>query len=279
MPFAFSLSLMIGCGDDFEPSQKNSATGHAADVDGDTASADAAGNTTKTTTKGGSTDQPTTSDADTEISDTTATVVPDAPSDASNQPTNTGSTTSPSSWQDLLGSILGGGSNGGASTAGSSTPTAPATLPVTPVSLPGAEDCIGADPFICEVEHLITGYTNEIRSAQSPLTYHAKLAFVARDWSQKQANSGNISHSGFPSQRRQVYVAAFGSSDNISINAENVAYSGTSNPTADQVARMFVTMWANSSGHRRNMLGNYQLLGAGVAKRGGNYYATQIFGD
>lgn len=53
--------------------------------------------------------------------------------------------------------------------------------------------------------------------------------------------------------------------------AENVAYGAT---TAKQV----VTMWKNSSGHRRNMLGRYKYVGIGIAKdRRGRIFYTQVF--
>jgi uncharacterized protein YkwD len=53
--------------------------------------------------------------------------------------------------------------------------------------------------------------------------------------------------------------------------AENVAYGAT---TAKEV----VSMWKGSSGHRKNMLGNYKYIGIGTArdKRGAIYY-TEIF--
>jgi uncharacterized protein YkwD len=54
--------------------------------------------------------------------------------------------------------------------------------------------------------------------------------------------------------------------------AENVAYGPT---TGKQV----VTMWKNSSGHRRNMLGRYKYIGIGIAKdRRGRIFYTQVFG-
>ena len=53
--------------------------------------------------------------------------------------------------------------------------------------------------------------------------------------------------------------------------AENVAYGAT---TGKQV----VTLWKNSPGHRRNMLGHYKYIGIGIAKdRQGRIYYTQVF--
>ncbi|MGZ8559725.1 MAG: CAP domain-containing protein [Chitinophagaceae bacterium] len=54
--------------------------------------------------------------------------------------------------------------------------------------------------------------------------------------------------------------------------AENVAYAATS-------AKEVVTMWKNSSGHRRNMLGRYKYIGIGTAKdKRGRIFYTQVFG-
>lgn len=53
--------------------------------------------------------------------------------------------------------------------------------------------------------------------------------------------------------------------------AENVAYGASS-------GKEVVTMWKNSSGHRRNMLGRYKYIGIGTAKdRHGRIYYTQVF--
>ncbi len=54
--------------------------------------------------------------------------------------------------------------------------------------------------------------------------------------------------------------------------AENVAYGATS-------GKEVVTMWKNSSGHRRNMLGRYKYIGIGTAKdKRGHIFYTQVFG-
>ncbi len=54
--------------------------------------------------------------------------------------------------------------------------------------------------------------------------------------------------------------------------AENVAYGATS-------GKHVVTMWRNSAGHRRNMLGHFKYIGIGTAKdRRGRIFYTQVFG-
>jgi len=140
------------------------------------------------------------------------------------------------------------------------------------------ETCYDAEAFICEIEQEITRLTNERRPVNAPVAHHGRLSYVARDWSLKQMNSGGIGHGGFPNSRYAVYRARFGSEDPVFMSGENVAYSSASPDSAESVARVFVNMWWNSSGHRQNMLGNHKLLGSGVARRGNVYYATQIFG-
>jgi len=54
--------------------------------------------------------------------------------------------------------------------------------------------------------------------------------------------------------------------------AENVAFGAT-------FANEVVTMWKNSPGHRRNMLGPYKYIGIGIAKDSkGQIYYTEVFG-
>lgn len=53
--------------------------------------------------------------------------------------------------------------------------------------------------------------------------------------------------------------------------AENVAYGA-------ETAQEVVNMWLHSKGHRKNIMGNYNLTGIGIAEgRDGTYYFTQIF--
>lgn len=54
--------------------------------------------------------------------------------------------------------------------------------------------------------------------------------------------------------------------------AENVAYNSSGPAEA-------VDQWIQSSGHHKNMLGNYKRTGIGIAKKGKIYYFTQIFTD
>jgi uncharacterized protein YkwD len=146
-------------------------------------------------------------------------------------------------------------------------------------------NCYKADVFACKIERMIAEKTNKYRASRGlqPLTLDSKISFVARDWSQKQSNKGFIGHMGFPSARQSVYRSEF--NESRSLNGENVAYTGMlgrsgqqDDAAAERVAEAFAVMWWNSSGHRRNMLGNFRNIGVGIAQRSsGDWYATQIF--
>jgi uncharacterized protein YkwD len=203
---------------------------------------------------------------------------PDSGESSTGTNTNGSDTASSTNLETLLDQLAGVFGNGGAS-GNTSTPNEPETNTPTPIAPePTSDDCIGADEFICAIEVAITFHTNKIRPANNPLLHHARLSFVSRDWSDRQAASGSISHRGFPDDRRRVYTEAF-PGDSVGIQGENVAFSSSNSTSADEVARMFVDMWAKSPGHRRNMLGNFEILGVGVTKKGNRFYATQIFGQ
>ena len=157
----------------------------------------------------------------------------------------------------------------------------PTPLPTpTPVAPVLEEQCHKAEKFICDVELAIARKTNEKRGTSAPLKFSKKLGFASRKWSESQSNRGSIGHGGCPGARMADLRAEFGAdAAGVSMAAENVAMTGGSSADAEAVAQAFVTMWWNSGGHRRNMLGRYEAIGVGVVKgRRGSYYATQIFG-
>ena len=146
------------------------------------------------------------------------------------------------------------------------------------------ESCYKGSEFICKVEALITKKTNAYRVGRGlqAVENDSKVAFVSRDWSQKQASRGMISHSGFPSARAALFAQEFNVRTNL--RGENVAmFSGMgsgaeTDEEAERVAQRFAVMWWNSAGHRANMLGRgHTSLGNGVYKTRNGYYATQIF--
>ncbi|MDF0555326.1 CAP domain-containing protein [Kamptonema sp. UHCC 0994] len=103
-----------------------------------------------------------------------------------------------------------------------------------------------------------------------PLTLDSRIIEQARIHSQNMAN-GKVpfSHNGFEQR-----VDAIGKSISYRGAAENVAY----NLGFQEPDRNAVEGWIKSPGHRKNMEGDYNLTGIGIAKNAkGEYYFTQIF--
>ncbi len=112
-------------------------------------------------------------------------------------------------------------------------------------------------------------HTNKLRKSHGlqELVMREELNTIARKHSEDMASGRKgFGHGGF--SQRGVAVSRYIKYRSIS---ENVAYGASS-------GKDVVTMWKNSSGHRKNMLGNYKYIGIGTArsKRGIIYY-TQIF--
>jgi|GEM_PF-1113205 len=104
----------------------------------------------------------------------------------------------------------------------------------------------------------------------APLKLSVLISKQAMIHSQNMAQQQvEFSHDGF-----QGRVAALENDIDYRGAAENVAYNmGYQNPVATAVAG-----WIKSDGHRKNMEGNYNLTGIGVAVNPqGEYYFTQIF--
>jgi uncharacterized protein YkwD len=113
-------------------------------------------------------------------------------------------------------------------------------------------------------------YTNQFRKSKhlQALEMREDMNAIARKHSEDMAKGKcGFGHAGYHQRELQVQKVIkmeYGM-------AENVAYGAT---TGKQV----VSMWKGSSGHRKNMLGNYKYVGIGTArdKRGAIYY-TEIF--
>lgn len=122
--------------------------------------------------------------------------------------------------------------------------------------------------------NLVTGiltYTNQFRRSQgrTALVMKQQLNAIAQRHSADMARGRvGFGHGGFGKR----YAKATREIRGLHSFAENVAYGATS-------AREVVTMWKNSPGHRRNMLGKYKYIGIGTAKdRKGRIYYTEVFG-
>lgn len=169
----------------------------------------------------------------------------------------------------------GSDSNPSGSNSDSTSKPSPTTTPNTPDPVPEkAAACYKGDEFSCAVEAAIVVEMNRLRT--SPLPQSPEASFVARLWSSAQALTGKISHDGFPKDRQSVLIKEF-PGDRIRFHAENVAMTGGSSNDPLKLAKTFVTMWYNSEGHRKNMLGNHKGVGVGVSIKGSKAYATQIF--
>lgn len=122
------------------------------------------------------------------------------------------------------------------------------------------------------IEQAVHTQINDYRQKQGlpPLTINKNISDIARTHSQNMAD-GKVpfSHNGF-----QERVQAIATTISYSSAAENVAYNmGYTDP-----ATKAVKGWLNSSGHLKNIRGNYNLTGIGVAKNAkGEYYFTQLF--
>jgi len=102
------------------------------------------------------------------------------------------------------------------------------------------------------------------------LDLNENISKEARIHSQEMAQ-GNVpfSHDGFDQR-----IEAISSTLTYTSAAENVAYNqGYGDPVT-----VAVDGWINSPGHQKNMVGNFNLSGVGVAQNStGEYYFTQIF--
>lgn len=128
-------------------------------------------------------------------------------------------------------------------------------------------------PSVTDVETSVFNQINNYRKSQnlSALTLHSTITEQARKHSQNMA-SGSVpfGHQGFSDQR----LPAISKVITWSAAAENVAY----NQSYADPATQAVQGWLNSSGHLKNIKGNYNLTGVGVAKTAdGKFYFTQIF--
>lgn len=113
-------------------------------------------------------------------------------------------------------------------------------------------------------------YTNQFRKSNrlGALEMRDDLNAIAQKHSEDMAKGRcSFGHTGY--HQRELKVQRI-----IKIEygmAENVAYGATS-------GKQVVALWKSSSGHRKNMLGNYKYIGIGTARdRRGAIYYTEIF--
>ena len=126
-----------------------------------------------------------------------------------------------------------------------------------------------ATPPTNQLANDVLKYTNEYRRSKGLKEFIMKddLNSLARKHSEDMA-SGRLSfgHTGYD-QRVAKVKKVYGTS----MVAENVAYGARD-------AKEVLSLWKKSSGHRKNILGNYKYIGIGTAKsKRGVIYYTEIF--
>ena len=126
-------------------------------------------------------------------------------------------------------------------------------------------------PITGDLAEDVLKYTNQFRKSKGlkALEMRDDLNAIARKHSENMA-SGRCSfgHSGYDLRVSKVKKTIKPCDGNI---AENVAYGASNGKEA-------IDIWKNSSGHRKNMLGDYKYIGIGTARnKKGVIYYTQIF--
>jgi uncharacterized protein YkwD len=127
-----------------------------------------------------------------------------------------------------------------------------------------------ASSAITDLEKAVNQQINQYRASKKlpPLSIDPRLSQIARIHSENMANGKvSFSHDGFEGRAKAITIP-------YKSVAENLAYNfGYSDPV-----RNAVEGWIKSDGHRKNMEGQFNVTGIGVAKNAkGEYYFTQLF--
>ena len=131
---------------------------------------------------------------------------------------------------------------------------------------------VTVSPDINQLEKSVFTQINQYRKSKNlpPLKWHNSIAQQAALHAQKMANGkATFSHDGFKER-----VEVISQEIQLKSAAENIANNlGYSNP-----GEKAVEGWINSPGHQKNMVGDYNLTGIGIAQNSeGMYYFNQIF--
>ena len=127
-----------------------------------------------------------------------------------------------------------------------------------------------ASSAITNLEKAVNQQINQYRASKKlpPLSIDPQISQVARIHSENMAKGKvSFSHDGFEGRAKAITIP-------YKSVAENLAYNfGYSDPV-----RNAVEGWIKSDGHRKNMEGQFNVTGIGVAKNPkGEYYFTQLF--
>ena len=118
-----------------------------------------------------------------------------------------------------------------------------------------------------KVHQLVNQYRQQVGLRTLSLKY--EISAVARQHSQNMADKVvSFGHEEFQKRTDEIKTQIM-----FKRTSENVAMNNS--PIPAQVA---VRGWINSEGHKKNMEGDYDLTGVGIARsRNGSWYFTQIF--
>ncbi len=122
-------------------------------------------------------------------------------------------------------------------------------------------------------EHSLLNEINAYRSRKGRSAVHTNetLSNAAQNHANYMARTGNFSHRG--EGRSTPAMRASKQGYKWTAIAENIAYGQTSVPEV-------VRTWANSWGHNKNMLGDFQHIGIGIATDNrGRIYWVNMFGN
>ena len=128
------------------------------------------------------------------------------------------------------------------------------------------------DANLIKMEQEIHRQVNQYRLSKQlpPMRMDARISTIARVYSHKMASKqATFSHDGFEQR-----VQAMGSTVPLRSAAENLAYL----KGYPDLATTAVQGWIDSPGHQKNMVGEFDVTGIGIAKNAaGEYYFTQLF--
>ncbi|MEG3436324.1 CAP domain-containing protein [Pannus brasiliensis CCIBt3594] len=133
-------------------------------------------------------------------------------------------------------------------------------------------DPLADGTYLRTLEQMTNAGVNEYRKSRNlpPLLLDPNVSYVARLFSQKMASKqAPFSHDGFDDRVKSVQTMM-----SLRGMGENLAWmKGYNDPVAEAVKG-----WIHSPGHEKNMVGDYDITGIGIAKNSdGEYYFTQLF--
>jgi uncharacterized protein YkwD len=145
-------------------------------------------------------------------------------------------------------------------------------LEKSPAIAPNSTDVLAAGSSLIPMEQATNDGVNRYRASRGlrPLTLDPRVSYEARLFSQKMAaKKAPFSHDGFEERMRAVQRLI-----PLRSMGENLAWMKGYKDPVDQA----VQGWIKSPGHEKNMVGDFDTTGIGIARNSeGAYYFTQLF--